>query len=77
MRMRQASPAWTHTPKHDPGITLLELLAYLGDVLSYYQDRVAKEERLRTRRFVSSSLALGAVLFLWWRCRANEAEPRA
>jgi hypothetical protein len=29
---------WTDEPEHDPGITLLELLVYVGDLLSYYQD---------------------------------------
>jgi len=55
-------------PAHDPGVTLLDLLAYVGDLLAYYQDRVAEEQRLRTRRFVL--LTLGALLaFFVWRRR--------
>jgi hypothetical protein len=34
----------------DPGVTLVELLAWLGDVLSAYQDRIADEAALETRR---------------------------
>ena len=63
---------WTDRPEHDPGVTLLELLAYVGDLLSYYQDRVAEENRLRTRRraaFVVALGALGACLFF---CRSKK-----
>jgi len=34
----------------DPGVTLVELLAWLGDVLSAYQDRIADEAALGTQR---------------------------
>ena len=34
----------------DLGITLVELLAYVGDHLSYYQDAVATEAYLDTAR---------------------------
>jgi hypothetical protein len=34
----------------DPGVTLIELLAWLGDVLSAYEDRVADEAALGTQR---------------------------
>ena len=34
----------------DIGITLVELLAYVGDYLSYYQDAVATEAYLETAR---------------------------
>jgi hypothetical protein len=41
----------------------VELLAYAGDMLSYYQDRVAEEQRLRTRGFAVLSLALLVLFF--------------
>jgi hypothetical protein len=41
---------WSDTPMHDPGITLVELFAYLADVLTYYQDRTAAESYLQTDR---------------------------
>jgi hypothetical protein len=34
----------------DPGVTLVELLAWLGDVLSAYRDRIADEATLETQR---------------------------
>ena len=43
-------PAWTEAHIPDIGITLVELLAYVGDQLSYYQDAVATEAYLDTAR---------------------------
>ena len=47
-------PQWTDRHEADLGVTLLELLAYVGDQLSYYQDAVANEEFLETARRRSS-----------------------
>jgi hypothetical protein len=44
------SPQWTERLAADLGITVLELLAYTGDQLSYYQDAVANEAYLETAR---------------------------
>jgi hypothetical protein len=41
-------PARTTRPARDSGIALLELLAYVADALSFYQDRVADEAYLET-----------------------------
>jgi hypothetical protein len=49
-RMALTIPAWTETHEPDLGITLVELLAYVGDYLSYYQDAVATEAYLGTAR---------------------------
>jgi hypothetical protein len=44
-------PEWTdYLAEADFGNVLLELFAHLGDVLSYYQDRVANESFLSTAR---------------------------
>lgn len=55
-------PRWTDfTNEADFGNVLLELFAHLGDILSYYQDRVANESFLgtaRTRRSVIEHLRL-------------------
>ena len=42
------SGSWTETTQHDPGITLLELFAYVVEVLWHYQDETAAESYLRT-----------------------------
>ncbi len=49
-RLAQTMPAWTESHVPDIGITLVELLAYIGDDLSYYQDAVATEAYLPTAR---------------------------
>ena len=38
-----------------------------GDMLSYYQDRIAEEQRLRTRGFVVLTLGVLLTLFFWRR----------
>ena len=43
-------PAWQERSPADIGIALVELLAYAGDQLSYYQDAVATEAYLGTAR---------------------------
>ena len=49
-RMSLLVPAWTERHVPDIGITLVELLAYVGDYLSYQQDAVATEAYLGTSR---------------------------
>jgi uncharacterized phage protein gp47/JayE len=54
-------PEWTDRSESDMGRVLLELFAYAGDVILYYQDRVANEAFLETaveRRSVIDLLAL-------------------
>jgi hypothetical protein len=48
------TPEWTDRHEADLGITLVELLAYVGDQLSYYQDAVANEQFVETARRRSS-----------------------
>ena len=49
-RMALLMPDWRERSPADLGITLVELLAYVGDHLSYRQDAVATEGYLRTAR---------------------------
>ena len=49
-RLALLMPGWTERHVPDLGITLVELLAYVGDQLSYYQDAVATEAYLGTAR---------------------------
>lgn len=49
-RLAQTIPEWTETHVPDVGVMLVELLAYAGDQLSYYQDAVATEAYLGTAR---------------------------
>ena len=43
-------PDWKETHVPDIGIAVVEVLAYVGDYLSYYQDAVATEAYLDTAR---------------------------
>ena len=49
-RLALVMPRWQETHVPDLGIALVELLAYVGDYLSYYQDAVATEAYLGTAR---------------------------
>lgn len=49
-RMSVLMPQWTERNAADLGITLVELLAYVGDQLSYEQDGIATEAYLGTAR---------------------------
>jgi hypothetical protein len=49
-RMALTMPAWQERHVPDLGVTLVELLAYSADYLSYYQDAVATEAYLDTAR---------------------------
>src|SRR5512140_3187282 len=49
-RMAQTAPDWKERNPADLGVMLVELLAYAGDQLSYYQDAVATEAYLGTAR---------------------------
>jgi len=49
-RLSVIMPDWKERSPADLGIVLTELLAYVGDYLSYYQDSVATEAYLTTAR---------------------------
>jgi len=49
-RLNQLLPDWGATSEADMGIALAEVVAYVGDRLSYYQDAVATEAYIETAR---------------------------
>ncbi len=49
-RLSQLLPGWSGTSEADLGVVLAELIAYVGDHLSYQQDAVATEAYLETAR---------------------------
>jgi Baseplate J-like protein len=53
-RLSVTVPDWNERNPADVGMTLVELLAYAGDQLSYYQDVVANEAYLGTSRLRTS-----------------------
>jgi len=59
---RQRMPEWTSESPNDFGIVLIELFAYMGDMLSFYADRVANEAFLDTAVLRSSVYSLARML---------------
>ena len=55
-------PEWTNTDASDFGITLIELFAYMGDMLNYYIDRAANDGFIATATQKSSVLSLAQLL---------------
>ena len=55
-------PEWTSRDASDFGMLLVDLWAYMGDVLHYYIDRAAQEAFLSTATQRSSILALASLL---------------
>ncbi len=53
-RLALIMPGWTERHAPDLGVTLVEVLAYVADELSYYQDAVATEAYLDTARLRTS-----------------------
>jgi hypothetical protein len=49
-RLAQTLPAWSEPHVPDSGVMLMQILAYVGDQLSYFQDAVATEAYLGTAR---------------------------
>jgi hypothetical protein len=49
-RMALTMPEWRERHVPDIGIAIVEVLAYVGDYLSYFQDAVATEQYLETAR---------------------------
>jgi hypothetical protein len=49
-RMNQLVPSWNTSSEADLGIALAELIAYVGDRLSYQQDAIATEAYIATAR---------------------------
>lgn len=53
---------WTARQSDDYGIALIEMWAYLGDILTFYQERIANEAFLRTALHRDTIMRLAAML---------------
>ena len=70
-----ATSDWTDYSGHDPGIALVELFAYLADVLSSYEEQIAAEARLKTRRRYVVALGAIVIFALCRRRRPDDVRP--
>ncbi|MFE6745943.1 baseplate J/gp47 family protein [Kitasatospora purpeofusca] len=58
----QRIPEWTSRSPSDFGVMLVEAFAYMGDVMSFYQDRIQDEAFLGTATLRSSVVAIAQQL---------------
>lgn len=57
-RVKDRVPDWSGTDESDFGLALVEAFAYMGDVMSYYIDRIANENYLATATQRESILSI-------------------
>ena len=57
-RLAWFSPQWTDANHHDPGVTLLELFAFLGESLTYRTGELPERGKLHAARLAAATLAL-------------------
>jgi hypothetical protein len=55
-------PEWTSRSPADFGVVMVELFSYMGDIISFYQDRIADEAFLSTATQRSSVVAIARTL---------------
>lgn len=58
----QVMPTWTSRSPADFGVVMVELFSYLGDIVSFYQDRIQDEAYLATATLRSSVMAIAQQL---------------
>lgn len=61
-RATRVMPQWTSRDPSDFGMLMVDLWAYMGDVLHYYVDRVAGEANLQTATQRASVLSIASLL---------------
>ncbi|AZM47798.1 hypothetical protein DMB38_20190 [Streptomyces sp. WAC 06738] len=59
---QQILPEWTSRSPADFGVVMVELFAYMGDIISFYQDRIQDESFLTTATQRSSVVAIAQQL---------------
>lgn len=57
--IRKYAPYWTDENAHDPGITLIELFAWLKEMLQFYMDQPTEEIELQFLRLLGMELDEG------------------
>ena len=56
----RVAPGWTDANAHDPGVTVLELLAYALEDLAYRNDRLSDDARVVARTIVERASTIAA-----------------
>ena len=69
--LTRVAPDWTDAGPHDPGITVLELLAFVLDELQSRSDALDPQARLLARRVAERASALAAA----WAAAPDHGDP--
>jgi hypothetical protein len=71
------TPSWTDANSHDPGIAILELLAYAADALGHRQDAIHQAEKQRRAVFAAAVAGvIAGALACAWLCARRAASDR-
>lgn len=62
LRAESVLPSWTSRDASDFGVLMVDLWAYMGDMLHYYVDRAAGESRIETATQRDSILSIASLL---------------
>jgi hypothetical protein len=66
VRIPVYDPEWTDFNRSDPGVTLLQLFAFLADsLLAYLEEDHARRRRRRRRALLLTGVS-GAAFAPWW-----------
>ena len=69
------NPEWTDFNESDPGITLVELFAFLADTLLWQLDERKRQRRRRRRLAFLAVGAVGIGLLSWTRSAGRGSSP--
>ena len=59
---------WTDFSQSDPGVTLLEVFAFLAEALTYVHEQIEAAQRRRAlRRYALAVGATALLVYVWWR----------
>jgi len=72
------NPEWTDFNQSDPGVTLLELFAFLADTLLWQLDERQRQHRHRRRRRLAVVIVgTGGLGALWWTWKKRASYQRS
>src|SRR5690349_7218895 len=78
--IRRRAPEWTDHNRHDPGITLVELFAWLAEMQHYYLNQVTDEHRQKFLKLLDAvprgaTRASAPVTFAFRSAPTSDAQP--
>ena len=68
------NPEWTDFNRSDPGITLVELFAFLGETLLWRLDEQQRRRRRRRRRIALLAVSAAGLGLVVWRTSKDSSD---